>query len=217
MKKFAGVMTLLLFVSVAARCEDIAALVKQLKDPDPEKRRAAAKVLSEAGQDAKPAVAALAQALRDKDLFVRRFAAQALGELGSDAKSAAPALAVAVKDEKKEVGEAACVALGKMGADGVAGLTDAVKDKARDPVVRRKAAEALGQLGSDAKPAVKALTEALKDNDVRVEAANALGQIGPDAKSAIPALTAATDKKQRDRTFKKAATDALKKIQQTEK
>src|SRR5438270_4340032 len=99
MKKLVGILTLALFLGVAARGEDIHALIKQLKDPDPEKRRAAAKVLSEAGQDAKPAVAALAQALRDKDLFVRRFAAQALGELGSDAKSAVPALAAAVRDE----------------------------------------------------------------------------------------------------------------------
>jgi len=40
-----------------------------------EVRRAAAKELSEAGKEAKPAVTALTAALKDSDLYVRRFAA----------------------------------------------------------------------------------------------------------------------------------------------
>ena len=88
--------------------------------------------------------------------------------------------------------------------------------------MRRKAAEALGQIGPDAKSAVPALTSALtggmkkdmNDAEVRTAAAVALGGIGPDAKSALPTLTAIAEaKKGKDKTFKKAVADAIKKIQ----
>src|SRR4051794_20348249 len=53
---------------------------------------------------------------------------------------------------------------------------------------RRQAAYALSQMGPEAKPAVPALTEALKDEEgeVRMLAAEALGRIGPGAAAAIP-------------------------------
>src|SRR5205807_1538772 len=55
----------------------------------------------------------------------------------------------------------------------------------------REAAASLGKFGADAKPAVAALTQALKDADakVRMAAAQALGQLGPAAAAAIAALT----------------------------
>jgi HEAT repeat protein len=61
----------------------------------------------------------------------------------------------------------------------------------KDSEGRRAAAKDLGDLGKDAKPAVKALTRALGDGDTYVVqfSAEALGKIGPDAKDAIPALT----------------------------
>ena len=64
---------------------------------------------------------------------------------------------------------------------------------AADPAERRKAAEALGQLGAGAYPAVPALIEALRDADaaVRRSAAQALSRMGPQADAAVPALTAA--------------------------
>ncbi len=63
----------------------------------------------------------------------------------------------------------------------------------KDNEVRREAARGLGELGKDAKAAIKPLVKALKDQDsfVRRFAAQALGSIGPDAaKDAIPGLTA---------------------------
>ena len=70
------------------------------------------------------------------------------------------------------------------------------KLSSKDNEVRREAARGLGELGKDAKPAIKALVKALKDQDrfVRRFAAQALGNIGPDAaKAAIPGLTALLD------------------------
>lgn len=74
-----------------------------------------------------------------------------------------------------------------------ADVNDLIKKlSAKDNEVRREAAQGLGELGKDAKPAVDALTKALKDEDrfVRRFSAEALGKIGPDARSAIPGLTA---------------------------
>ncbi len=62
-----------------------------------------------------------------------------------------------------------------------------------DPAVRRDAADALGDIGGEAKEAIPALIAALKDQDVGVSlsAAGALKRIGEEAREAVPALIAA--------------------------
>ncbi len=52
----------------------------------------------------------------------------------------------------------------------------------------------------------------LKDENFRCAAARALGKLGPDAKSAIPALSELLNDKDED--IRKAASHALKKIQE---
>jgi HEAT repeat protein len=210
MKKILLVTLTLFGLTCAAWSADVATLAKQLKSSDPEVRRAAAKGLAEAGPDAKDAVKPLSSALSDKDLFVRRFAAQALGEIGPDAKSAVKPLTEALKDSKKEVAEAAATALGKIGA--AEPLAALVGDDKRDTGPRRRAIEALGMMNGDARSAVPALTKALKNKDLRIEAADALGEIGPDANSALKELEAIAASKERDRNFKKAVNEAIKKI-----
>jgi len=219
----------------AAQAADMAKLVADLKSPDSDVRRAAAKGLSEMGPDAKASAPALVSALKnDKDLFVRRFAAQALGDVGAEPKTAVPALSAVLKEEdKKELVEAAVTSLGKMGPTAVPPLVDALKNKAgaakkapkkgpvpTDPTafVRTKAAEALGNIGPGAKAAVPALIGALNDRDIRTEAAIALGNIGPDAKDAVSALQGAAKAKgnKKDKAFKEAVNEAIKKIQATE-
>ena len=194
----------------AAQAGDVTKLVVDLKSNDSDVRRSAAKGLAEMGPEAKDAAPALLAALKnDKDLFVRRFAAKALGEV-----------------------EAAVTALGKMGEPAVPPLIDALKNKSADPkkpkkgpaatdstaFVRTKAAEALGNMGPKAKSAVPALIDALKDPNVRTEAAIALGNIGPDAKSAVSALQDAATAKgnKKDKAFKQAVNEAVKKIQAKE-
>lgn len=190
---------------------DVSEFVKQLKDDDPEVRRAAARALGEKGPGARAAVPALAAALKDKDLFVRRFSAQALGEIGPEAKSAIPALAGALNDGRKEVVAAAAGALGKMGPDGVTTLTDIAKDKKRDVALRRRSVEALGMLGKDAKASVPFLIETLNDRDLRTEAAVALGAMGPEAREAVATLQGLV--KDKDKVFRNAVVEALKRIQ----
>jgi HEAT repeat protein len=213
MKRLFSVACLLLGAAAVAPAAEVSDLTRQLKSPDADQRRAAAKSLFEMGDEARDAVPDLVQALKDKDLFVRRFAAQSLGEIGPDAKSAVKPLAEALGDPKKEVAQAAATALGKIGA--AEPLAALAADAKKDPTARRKAIEALGAMKSDARSAVSALTKALKDRDVRVEAAEALGEIGSDASAALKELEAiAGDKKERDRNFKKAVNQAVKKIKQ---
>jgi HEAT repeat protein len=227
MKRLFSVACLLLGAAALAPAAEVSDLTKQLKSPDADQRRAAAKSLFEMGDEAKDAVPDLVQALKDKDLFVRRFAAQSLGEIGANARTAIPALKSSLGDGKKEVVEAAAVALGKIGSDGLSTLTDVVKDKKQDTEVRRQAIIALGTAGANAKDAVPVLVDVLKDPsagsagkgkkgsadtpNLRVDAAEALGDIGPDAKDAVPALEDLASAKGKS-PLKLAANDALKKI-----
>jgi HEAT repeat protein len=71
-------------------------------------------------------------------------------------------------------------------------LTAALKDKSDK--VRRQAAWALAQFGTEAAPAQDALAERLKGDpspEVRASAAYALSKIGPQTRPAVPALLAA--------------------------
>jgi HEAT repeat protein len=227
-KVLAGVLALACWAGPAAGA-DVPDLVKKLRSPDSDVRRAAARELADAGAEAKPAVGALAAALKDRDLFVRRFAAQALGAIGPDARPAVPALRAALGDRRGEVQEAAAVALGKVGGpDGVSALAAAVRDPNRDAGVRRKSAEALGSMGKEARAAVPALTAVLKgagprkgkgkkkmapDDDVRVDAARALGEVATaEDESAVEALRAVATAKGGNRELKRAAADALRKL-----
>jgi HEAT repeat protein len=220
---------------VTARADDamVDALIKQLTDPDSDMRRGAAKKLAELGKDAQTAGPALITAAKtDKDLFVRRFATQALGEVGADPKTAVPALSALLKEDVKELTEAAIGSLGKMGAAAVPALADVLKAKSttakpkkgdkktpatpdRTAFLRAKAAQMLGEMGADAKPAVPALIGALKDTAIRIDAATALGNIGPAAKDAVSALKEATTGKgnKKDKGFKNAVNEAIRKIE----
>jgi HEAT repeat protein len=220
---------------VTARADEVQvdALIKQLKDPDSDMRRGAAKKLAELGKDATTAGPALIDAAKnDKDLFVRRFAAQALGDVGADPKTAVPALSALLKEDVKELTEAAIGSLGKMGPAAIPALTDVLKttdaktkpkkgDKKapktpdRTAFLRSKAAQMLGAMGAEGKDAVPALVGALKDPSIRIDAATALGNIGPAAKDAVSALKDATTGKgnKKDKGFSTAVKEALRKIE----
>ena len=142
----------------------VPSLVNSLDDEDNGVRWATTIALGEIGPDAKVAVPALIKALGDKALEVRMRAAQALGKIGDEA--AAPALTKALKDHEL-VAIHAHYALAKITSkpqEHVPSLIEALKGKAEDWTVRSNAAEALGEIGPDAKAAVPALTEALGDD-----------------------------------------------------
>ena len=216
MKTLLKAVGVVLCMTAAVHAAEVTELVAQLKNQDPALRRTAAKELGEAGANAKTAVPALSVALKDKDWHVRRFSALALANIGPDAKKATPNLAALLNNakEQKEVQEAAAEALGKIGAGSVDALVKAVKDSDRDPMIRKKAIEGLAAIGPDAKSAVPALTRALKDGTLRLDAAIALGDIGPGAKSALETLkeTAANKKNKKDKAFKQAVKEAVRKI-----
>jgi HEAT repeat protein len=104
-----------------------------------------------------------------------------------------------------------CVASAARAAD-VDELIKQLKDKDTD--TRRAAAKALGDSGTNAKPAVNALAAALKDSDlfVRRFSAQALGEIGPDAKDAAPGLGAILKDGKEKKEVQEAAATALGKI-----
>lgn len=218
-----------LLVAGAVRA-NVDELIKQMKDPDADMRRAAVRQLSEVGpQEAPKAVPVLIAALKDKDIFVRRFSAQGLAKLGVKDTAVIAGLTAMLKDpkEEKEALEAAVTALGKMGSEAVSALSEVVKNGRQDNAVRRKAAEALGSIGPAAKSAVPALVDALNGKinmkpgkapgeagaDIRPEIATALGEIATSKDSAaIQGLEAHTDNKNRNRALKQAAENALRKI-----
>ncbi len=233
MRKAAGIVTGLLFLALTADAADVSELIKQLKDKDPDVRRQAASALAEAGADAKPAVNVLILSLRDSDVFVRRFSAQALGNIGPDAAAAMQPLRAVLMNprESKEVQEAAAAALGKLGKGGIETLVATLRDPNKEPEVRRRAVESLAQMGPDAHKAVGPLVDALngkvaggkkkaapsanaKDADIRTDLCTALGEIASAKdEAAVKALEMITgDKKNRNKTLKTAANDALRKI-----
>jgi HEAT repeat protein len=102
----------------------------------------------------KDAVPALTDALRDENPATRRAVLEALRSVGSDATLAAPGVQAALGDEDADVRRAAAYALPAIqGADAVHALTDALED----PRTCWFAADALGELGPDARPAVPEL------------------------------------------------------------
>src|SRR5262249_30376456 len=137
-------------------------LVKDLKDGDAGKRRAAALALAALGVDAHAAVAPLGEALKDDKAEVREAAALALGSMGPEARPAIPALATALKDSQTSVRQAAAVSLGNIGSvrSVLPSLLAAFKDK-KHAGARQAIAFAIGSMGTEAKEAVPTLLEAL--------------------------------------------------------
>jgi HEAT repeat protein len=119
----------------------------------------------------------------------RVAAADVLQLLRRSAAPAVPALIRAANDESVLLRRSAVVTLGAVGqAAGVAvpALADLVLfDESAE--VRDLAATALGQVGAEAAPALRALLSDV-DVEVRRRAARALGEMGPTAASALDAL-----------------------------
>jgi HEAT repeat protein len=231
MRRLVGVVGVVLALAWSAQAAPVDDLIAELKDSDPDVRRAAAKKLSESGPEARAAAPALLAALKDKDFFVRRFAARAVGKVGADPKDAVGPLVALLNDEneKKVVQEAAAQSLGKMGPGGVPALLAAVKNPNREEVVRKRAAVALGEIGPDARSAVADLTEMLAGRtrkagkplppanlgEVRTEVVTALGHIAGAADDAALAVLddIAHDRNNQDPDLRRAARAAIARIE----
>ncbi len=174
--------------------EAVPALAAALRDdPDPQVRGDAALALAKMAPASRTAVPALAEALSDENPLTRMNAALALFRLKEEARPAIPALTRAVKDPRNEqylntfavtIREMAVLALGRAGAgtaEVVPALAEALED-ARTDLARRAAAQALGEVGPEARPAVPQLRGLLHDEnaDVRLAVEEALRKIGWD-------------------------------------
>jgi len=151
----------------------VAELIEGLKSPDPYLRWKSADALAALGPRAKEAVPNLAAGLQDKDPNASWAAAKALAAIGPDAEPAIPALVAAVKRGAglpSGVGRnesilpwLASEALAAIGPPAVPALVELLAHD--DPYVRRRAANALGSMGPQAKDAVPSLAKAAEDAD----------------------------------------------------
>lgn len=172
---------------------DLPQLMRALKDPSVDVRLYVARAVGGLGREGRQAVDALLGAVSDSDVQVRCNAIQSLGITGVDDHDRVfPALFKLVKDSDSTVRASAVTALrslGKPTAGDLPTLRAALTDPA--PEVRAYVASALGEMGSQAGPAVVDLITVLtRDGNkaTAIAAASALGQITPDGKKALPHL-----------------------------
>src|SRR5262245_684696 len=147
----------------------VPALAKALEDEDRRVRRLSAEALARIGPRARAAAPALIKALNDADEQARRSFAEVLRRAPRSSRLIFPTSVreIPLSDEHVRVRSMAVAALERIGAGAVPALTDALKSA--DPAARINAAEVLGRLGNDGKPAVAALATLLrKDKDARV-------------------------------------------------
>ena len=140
------------------------AIARELADPDPQVRSAAAWALSQMGAKGAPAIPALGKALSDPSPRVRSLAAVALEGMGPTAAPALPQLVHGLNDPVDYVRVPAADALGAMGPAARAAvhpMAERLLRKDEQVMVLRSIATALGNIGPDAKDALPALKQAL--------------------------------------------------------
>jgi HEAT repeat protein len=171
------------------------ALIKQLKDPDPDLRAKASDQIRGLGIPyTKEAIPHLLANFEDENEKVREWAAQGIAFYGEDA---IPGVMEAARSDSPRRRAMAFVAIGGFAGDVKAKIADeAVPLLAKglqdeDPKVRRIAASALRFHGSLAKSTVALQAKVLEteqDKYVLGYLLKGLGTMGPDAKEALPAI-----------------------------
>ena len=166
------------------------ALLAALDDQDGAVQSVAARVVGELKVDAEAAVPALVTLLKTNTSVP---VIRALSVYQDKAAPAREPLLALVQDTKlpSEVRWNAVRTIGKMraaGAPAVETLIPFIKDA--EQTVREHVAEAMGDIGPEARAAIPALVETLDDSyfKARRDAVRSLGQIGPDAASTVPAI-----------------------------
>jgi len=142
-----------------------------------------------AGPLAVGAIPALGRATEDDNADVRRKACDALGALGSRAEGAMNSLLERlILDDDAAVQDAAANALVQVGQPAVESLVDLLERGG--PELQWRAANALGQVGAAAKPAVDSLKLAFgsPSAQVRIEAIDAVWKISRDPRAVAAAL-----------------------------
>ncbi|MHB1035421.1 MAG: HEAT repeat domain-containing protein [Pirellulales bacterium] len=162
-------------------------LARMLDGSSPRVRLSAAAALLQIDPKNARAVEVLAIGLESSDLATRRDAAKAAGLAGSGAAPLAEKLANLVKDSDESMRITAIQAIAMLGPD-AAKAAGAVTTALDDPEVAIDAADALGRIGSAARPALARLAKMLSADQpaVRWAAVRAMSQIGGEgAKPAV--------------------------------
>ncbi|MBW4512453.1 MAG: HEAT repeat domain-containing protein [Scytonematopsis contorta HA4267-MV1] len=149
-------------------------LIKAIGNQDKQVRMIAITALGSIGSNASSAVSALIKAFQDDDVDVRIAAADALGDIGKPAQSAFSVLMNAVlQDRNQDLRLIAALAAVRINEQTVPRLIQSLKNQSI--IVRRNAAEALGNIGAPANQAVSELENiASQDKDANVRSAAAL-------------------------------------------
>jgi HEAT repeat protein len=190
-------------------------LIKLLKKGSDNLTRAeAATALGEIGKDAREAVPALVEALHDPDEIVRLVVARAVGKMyvaDKQLETAFEALVeCATSDPSESVRISVVRTLATVGPEAVPTLILILET---DSSACAEAANALADIGKEARQAAFVLAEALRDPEVpvRLAAARALGEIGARDEKAMNALEQARNDD--NEYVRKTAQEALQKIQ----
>ena len=154
--------------------KEVAKLIHDLRDDDPEEREDAAKALENLGKRAEPAVSALAKCLGDEDEKVRYRAAKTLAKLGLSARDASEKLGEVLSiDSGQKVKYYAAKALDEIAdhePDQVKGtlphLIKALDEE--DPKTRCYVLKTLAKLGADAHHVIDEIELLTADSDQKV-------------------------------------------------
>jgi HEAT repeat protein len=153
----------------------VPAMIKCLRDNAPQVRIDAACCLGNIGQEPATVIPALVGLLSsEKDPQVRCYACLAIGQFKQQAQSATSSLFAALEDDDPPVRGTAAIALARIEPENsstvekvmpflIEDLTGIQGSNVKDPLnFRSPAIQALGECGSQARPAVPALLECLK-------------------------------------------------------
>ena len=137
-------------------------------------------------------VPVLTSLLRSRDKELRELAIDGLAWIGRPAVAALPDLRQLARGDDPELAVAAAVAAARIRLDPKEAEPLVALLKHREPGIRAKATEALGDLRSLAAPYLRVLCPLLKDedNEVRLRAVRALGEIAPSDPEVVAALIA---------------------------
>jgi HEAT repeat protein len=188
-------------------------LREDLKHGDERVAGRAARLLSELGTFAEPALPELTAALMSRHAPVRANAAYALSRIGPPARAAIDPLIELLGDKDSDARRWAAVALGSIGKEArraVPALLRALED--REPLVRSMSAYALGEIGA-VKESLPALIERLGDKDPQVRDSAALG-LRCFGREAAPAIGPLIEKIRKDAKTRVSAGMALQEIGQ---
>ena len=176
-----------------------APLAELLGNPSPQVRLSAAAALLQIKSKEARALDVLARSLESTDLAERRGAAEAIGLAGPAAAPLVDKLAPLLKDPDESMRITALQAISMLGP-AAAQAAGAVAPLLDDPALAIDAADALGRIGSAARPAMKRLAQMLSSNQpaIRWAAVRAMSQIGgeeahPAVDFMVRALRSATE------------------------